>query len=222
MTMASEHEHDGVPDSESAAIGASIAATASTVAAPGDLRARIAADAERARRRPPRRRALTLAGAGAAVVLVALVTLLTTSDEQAPPTVAATARAALRAPNLPPPSVASDDERFVRARVGAVRFPNYGYESGWRVAGGRRAELGGRATTTVVYSGWGHRIGYTVVDGTPLAWPRARAVQRGDRRYAVLRRDGATIVTWRQGGHTCVLASRSAPLRAMLALATWS
>jgi hypothetical protein len=30
---------------------------------------------------------------------------------------------------------------------------------------------------------------------------------------------GAALVTWEQDGHTCILASRSAPSRALLALA---
>jgi hypothetical protein len=201
-------------------IGAAIGATAATVDAPAGLRARIAATGP-----PPRRSRRMLAAAtvcvGAAIGIA--VGLVAISDDERAPTIASAAAAALRSPAAPSPGAAPASERFVRARVGTVRFPNYGYDSGWTVAGIRRDELAGRDALTVIYRGWGDRIGYTVVDGAPLERPAgARQVVSDGRRFAVLRRGGALVVTWRQGGHTCVLASRSAPLKALLALATWS
>lgn len=210
---------DGTHD-ESEQIGATITATAATVDAPDGLRARIAAS------RPPSHRARRVLAAVTVcigMVIGIAVGLLTIPADSEPPTIAAAASAALRAPTAPSPGAAPTDERTIRARVGAVRFPNYGYDSGWTIAGVRRDELAGRRALTVVYRGGGDRIGYTVVDGAPLARPAgARQVSSDGRQFAVLRRDGALVVTWRQGGHTCVLASRSASLRALLALATWS
>jgi hypothetical protein len=211
--MADDTQH------ESDRIGAAISATVATVDAPDGLRARIAAAAT-----PPRRSRRRFAAATVCVgIAIGVVVGLVTIPDDGPPTIASAANAALRAPTAPSPGASSGNERFIRARVGAVRFPNYGYDSGWTVAGIRRDELAGRRALTVVYRGWGDRIGYTVVDGAPLNQPAgARRVSSDGRRFAVLRRDGALVVTWRQGGHTCVLASRSASLKALLALATWS
>jgi hypothetical protein len=212
--MADHAQHD------SEQIGAAIAAASATVDAPDDLRARIVPTGP-ASRRPRWALAAVTVCVGLAIGIA--VGLLAISGEDESPTVAAAASVALRAPTAPSPGAAPTGERFIRARVGAVRFPNYGYDSGWTVAGVRRDELAGRRALTVVYRGWGNRIGYTVVDGAPLDRPaRARQVSSDGRRFAVLRSGNALVVTWRQGGHTCVLASRSAPLKALLALATWS
>jgi hypothetical protein len=53
-------------------------------------------------------------------------------------------------------------------------------------------------------------VHYAIVDGAPLPMPAGRVIRLGDHRYTVLRHDGATIITWRADGHTCVLASRQA------------
>lgn len=201
-------------------IGAAIATTSATVSAPDSLRARLAES------RPPSRRPmrmLAVATVCLGVVLGIAVGLLVMPAGDGSPTVAAAANVALRAPTAPPPGTSPTNERFIRARVGEVRFPNYGYDAGWAVAGTRRDTLAGRRALTVVYRGRGARIGYTVVGGEPLARPAgARQLSNGGRRFAVLRHEGATVVTWRQGGHTCVVVSRSAPLKALLAMATWS
>jgi hypothetical protein len=49
----------------------------------------------------------------------------------------------------------------------------------------------------------------------------ATTVVRHGVRFAVLRDAGATIVTWRRGGRTCVLASRDASAAALLRIAAW-
>lgn len=204
---------------ESERIGAAIAATGATVSAPDSLRARLAAS------RPPSQRPLRIAAVTVClgVVLGIAVGLIAIPADDETPTVGAAASAALRAPTAPSPDAAPTDGRFIDVRVGEVRFPNYGYDSGWTVAGTRRDALDGRRVLTVVYRGRGHRIGYAVVDGAALAEPAgARQLFSDGRRFAVLRHHGATVVTWRQGGHTCIVASRSAPLKALLAMATWS
>jgi hypothetical protein len=76
---------------------------------------------------------------------------------------------------------------------------------------------------TVEYRGRRQRVGYTIVAGPALAVPgEAQRVRRGSLGLAVVRRDGATVVTWRRAGHTCVLASRDAPARRLLDLAAWT
>ncbi len=199
-------------------IGAAITAAAATVDAPDRLRERIAAP----RGRPPFR-ALAAVTLCVGIALGVVVGLLALPADDEPPAIAAAVDSALRPPMAAPPGADPSDERFISARVGAVRFPNYAYDSGWTVAGTRRDPLDGRRVLTVVYRGRGHRIGYAVVDGAPLAEPAgARQLSSDGRRFAVLRHDGATVVTWRQGGHTCIVASRSAPLKALLTMATWS
>jgi hypothetical protein len=123
----------------------------------------------------------------------------------------------------PAPQKDPRNERFLRAAVGGVRFPNYRYSTPFATAGARRDELGGRRATTVVYRTGVKSFGYTIVDGKPLAVPAgARRVVKDGLRLAVLRRGGAIVVTWRQGGHTCVLASRTATVRGLTAWAAWS
>jgi hypothetical protein len=112
----------------------------------------------------------------------------------------------------------------VRAEIGGVRFPNYTwYAKRWRTVGARKDELSGRDALTLVYRDGGRRVGYTIVDGEPLELPAgARRVSRKGKDLAVLRRGGALVLTWRQGGHTCVLASRELDLDELAAFATWS
>ncbi|HEY3186282.1 MAG TPA: hypothetical protein VGJ70_02325, partial [Solirubrobacteraceae bacterium] len=50
----------------------------------------------------------------------------------------------------------------------------------------------------------------------------ARRVRRGALPLAVLQHRGATVVTWRRDGHTCVLASREAGVARLVRLAAWT
>jgi hypothetical protein len=201
-------------------VGTALAATAASVSAPDALRERIATD--RTRRPRQRGRALALALACVVLAVAAVGTLLLTSGGAGAPTVAATADVALLPASAPAPAADARDANLLRAGVGAIRFPSYAEYDDWRVAGSRRDELAGRNVVTVAYDGNGHRIAYAIVAGAPLERPGGRELHRDGKGLTVLRRDGATVVTWRQQGHTCVLASRSAPLRDMLALASWS
>jgi hypothetical protein len=48
-------------------------------------------------------------------------------------------------------------------------------------------------------------------------------LQQGSERYVVLRKGDRTIVTWRRGGHTCILSGPAkVPTGKLLALASWS
>jgi hypothetical protein len=90
--------------------------------------------------------------------------------------------------------------------------------------GTRGASLHGRRTMTVAYAGaGGARVGYTILSTPPIAVPgSAQRVVRGGTRLAVWRSRGATVVTWRRAGHTCVLASRSLEASRLLELAAWT
>jgi hypothetical protein len=218
------HDHD-TDD-----IGAAISAAAQRVHAPDGLRARIDADRARAarRRRPARTWRPVLAGAGLAlaVVVVALAVLVGGgggAPGSAAPTVADAALAALRPSTGPAPAVDPRHRTLLRAGVGGVRFPEWEYAFRWHAAGVRHDRLNGRGATTVSYDGpGGTRLGYAIVEAPALDVPAGGGVvQRAGVRYTVLRRGGATIVTWRRGDHTCVLAAHGVPANRLVALAAW-
>ncbi|MCW2995871.1 MAG: hypothetical protein JWQ18_3366, partial [Conexibacter sp.] len=115
--------------------------------------------------------------------------------------------------------------QLVRAKVAGISFPNYEYAwPRWKTTGVRWDTVSGRKATTVVYRGPRGAVGYTIVDGKPLAVPAgARHVLAGGLDLAVVRRDGATVVTWQRDGHTCVLAGRGAGVeRQLVKFATWA
>ena len=206
---------------ESERIGAAIRSAVQGVEAPTALRNQIARDG---RREPVARRrwiAVPVLGVLLAAVFTS-VTLLALGSSGGP-TLAEAAGLALRAPTEAAPPGDPRNERFLRAAVGGVQFPNYRYSTPFRTAGARSDELHGRHAITVVYGLGDKRIGYTIVDGKPLSVPSgARRVTREGLRIAILRRHGALVVTWREGGHTCVLASRSASLERLVAWAAWT
>jgi hypothetical protein len=162
-------------------IAAAILRTAATVSAPQALRERLAAPAPP--RRAPRAPRLALGGALAAVA-AALVLLVSGGS----PTVQDVAAAALHAPTAPAVGTAAE----------------------WSAVGQRTDRVDGRRSVTVVYRRAGQGVHYAIVDGAPLAMPAGRVIRLGGHPYTVLRHGGATIITWRADGHTCVLASRQA------------
>jgi hypothetical protein len=108
--------------------------------------------------------------------------------------------------------------------VGSVTYPSWQDEFPWHASGKRQDTIEGRRTVTVFYENPAHvRIGYTIVDGKALDEPSGPAVRQGAEHYVVLKRGARTIVTWRRGGHTCILSGPSSvPGAKLLALASWS
>jgi hypothetical protein len=218
------------PDpAEGEAVGARIRALIDDVEAPATLRARV--EAQRAEADVTRRRfsvpalpAFGAAGALAAVV-VALVLVLSGGGSTSGPSVADAAVLALARPTAAAPMVSATDPHLVDARIGGITFPNYGYQwPKWKTVGRRADTISGRAATTVTYRGPRGDVGYTIVDGKPLAEPKgARHVTSNGLRFAVLSKGDATVVTWRRAGHTCVLAGRGQGVEAQLvAFASWA
>lgn len=198
------------------AIGAAIRDSAATVSAPERLQADIA---RRRAHRPPRARAPRLAGAAVLVAAVAAIVVLTTGGG---PSIQEVAAASLNAPTRPAPGPDQANARYIRARVDAVRFPDYAERWGWEAVGARSDRVGGREATTVIYRRGERGVHYSIVDGEPLPVPgNARRVQADGLRLAVLREGGALMVTWQRGGHTCVLASRTLGAQGLIELATW-
>jgi hypothetical protein len=152
--------------------------------------------------------ALSFATACAAAVVAFLV-----AGGPSAPTVVSAARVALAAPVAAAPAT-------LTATGTSIRFPNWSAR-GWPAAGVRHDSVGGRSLTTEFYRSYdAGTLGYTISSGAPLRWGagRVRAEVSGEV-YELISSDGARIVTWVQGGHTCILASRTASPRAMLALA---
>jgi hypothetical protein len=223
--------HDEDPDRLDAAaaeaVGRRIREAAAGVQAPPALRAHVAEQRARAAaRRAHRRRPLALGVVAASVVLLALVVVLVGGrGVRTEPSVGDAVALALSHPTAPPPARDMHDEHLTRAQVGGVHFPDYGYGwPRWRTAGTRQDTIAGRAATTVVYRGPSGDVGYTIVAGTALPEPAgARHVTAGGQRLAVLRHGDATVVTWRRGGHTCVLASRAPGAeRQLVRFAVWT
>jgi ferric-dicitrate binding protein FerR (iron transport regulator) len=227
--MTDRHDREPVLSAaDSAEVGRRVQQLAQTVQAPAALRVRLAeehhapAPARRRRRWVP-----VSAGALAAAAAVVLALVLAGGGGgPATPTVADAAAVALAGPTAAAPAVATGSETQLRAQVGGVTFPNYAYRwPQWTAAGSRRDTLHGRAATTITYRGPQGDVGYTIVDGKPLPEPDgARRVRAGGTTFAVLHRgDGSTVVTWRQGGHTCVLAGRGAGMEGQLVrFAAWA
>jgi hypothetical protein len=207
--------------SDSERIGAAIRAAAAGVEAPQGLRAEVARAA--GERRPSRRRWIAVPVLGVLLAAVITAVALVALDSGGGPTIADAAGLALKNPTAPPPAGDRRDKRFLRAEVDGVRFPNYRYSTPFHTAGARSDELHGRRALTVVYGLGDKRVGYTIVSGKPLPVPSgARRVTRDGLRLAAFRRHGALVVAWREGGHTCVLASKSVNLDRLLTWAAWS
>jgi hypothetical protein len=224
--MTNHHDHEPLlSDAESEAVGRRVRELAQEVQAPHALRARIA-DAQ-AQRRPQRaawlrRPRIALPALGGTLVAGAVAVALIVGGGAAGPTVADAAALALAHPNAAAPGVV--DVVNLDAGEGGITFPNYGYEwPKWKATGARRDTVGGRAATTVTYRGPKGDVGYTIVDGKPLAIPdHARRLTKSGTALAIYVEDGATVVTWRRDGHTCVLAGRGPGVESQLVkFATW-
>jgi anti-sigma factor RsiW len=122
-----------------------------------------------------------------------------------------------------PPGVSPHDHALLGVAIDRVVFPNWSTR-GWRTSGSRIDTLGGQHVETVYYTAEGYeRVGYAIVGGAALRITGARrAATRAGVSYWTIPDGKASVVTWRRDGHTCVLASRHAPVSALIALASMS
>ncbi|HEX2703409.1 MAG TPA: hypothetical protein VHM72_08260 [Solirubrobacteraceae bacterium] len=171
--------------------------------------------ARRSRRRLPRRGLVAVA---AALLILALLATRGHGLDARGEAHLALARATLAAP-----SQSASDHAVLAATVDGVAFPDW-RGRGWRAIGARSDVLDGHPVETVFYSSSDYgRVGYSIIAGAPLATGSVQQVlSDAGVSYAVLRVDGATVVTWRRDGRTCVLASKRAPVAVMLGLAGWA
>jgi hypothetical protein len=123
-----------------------------------------------------------------------------------------TAPTAVRAARIALDSASGATPRALVAAGTSITFPDWSAR-GWPTSGTRSDRLGGRTVTTEYYRAYQApgAIGYAIVSGAPVSWGESgRMVSRRHGDYLLLDSGGAHIVAWVQGGHTCVLASRTA------------
>jgi hypothetical protein len=199
------------------------------VQAPPALRRSVQALVDRA---PARRRGVALrwrlVGAGAlALAGVLAFVLALTARTTGQPTVVQAARLALEPATLASPTELPGNRDVLAGSVEGIAYPYWQRDFGWRAAGARVDRLGGRTVTTVFYThanathATPARIGYAIVAGRALALPGGTVSTVHGIRFHTLASAGATIVTWRRSGHTCVLAARGVPAPTLVRLAAW-
>jgi hypothetical protein len=166
--------------------------------APAALHARVRemTDGSATSRPAPRwRRSLFLPAATALAVAVAAVVVLAGGSGSSAPTVPQTAHLALAAATSPAPAEDTAHRNQLRLRVGGIAFPYYGRTSRWEATGARTDTLGGRRVVTVFYTARGHRVGYAIVDGAPLAVSGGKRLTEGGVKYWLQRAHGAQLIT---------------------------
>jgi anti-sigma factor RsiW len=191
--------------------------------APASLQHTIAAMAtdRRSRRATPVRWSFAGVAALASAAAVALVLALTSSTSGLP-SVTQASKLALRPATVASPTENPSDHALLATSVDGIAYPYWGKRFGWKTDGARTDRLAGRTITTVFYANsQAQRIGYSIVDGDALAQPTGQTVERHGVSFRVLQAGGATVLTWRRAGHTCILTARDVPSKTLLALASW-
>jgi anti-sigma factor RsiW len=187
---------------------------------PESLQTAVEASAAGARRGRSRRLVPRLAVGAAAAVAAAVVAAVLLSGGPGGPTVADAARLGTQAPTGPVPRAGKPTTRLPVA-VDGVAFPDLARFAGWRAVGVRHGSIDGRDATVMVYRKDGRRLAYVIVAGAGLARPAGGQETVIDRvHYQTLPLSGRLVVTWRRGGHTCVLIGQ-ATRRELLELASW-
>jgi anti-sigma factor RsiW len=183
----------------------------------------MAGEAKPRRGRVPRSRRWSLAGVGAlaGAAVIALVLALSTSTPGLP-SVPQAARLALRPATVASPRESPSNRALLASSVDGIAYPYWGKRFGWKTAGARTDRLGGRMITTVFYTNSrAERIGYSIVAGDALALPSGHVVWQAGVQFRLLQSGGATVLTWRRAGHTCILTAKGVSSGTMLALAGW-
>jgi hypothetical protein len=220
-------------DAEAQRHAVSVMSSLESVHAPAELHRSVqvlVAGASHSRRRRPRRRlALRLLAPGAlAAAAVAALLIALTSGGSGAPTLLKAADVALAPATLPAPAQSVSRQSELTRSVEGIAYPYWQDSFGWRATGARVDRLAGRMVTTVFYApqesahtGAG-RIGYAIVAGVPLPLPHG-GTEITDRGIAfhLLSTRGATVLTWRRAGHTCVLAARGVSSATLVHLAAW-
>src|SRR5262245_15375722 len=192
--------------------------TLETVEPPLSLQAEVGA----LRRKRERTRGRWLAPRLAAVGVVAaapIVAALVLTGGPGAPTVAEAAGFATEPPTeAAPPSTGGVE---LAVDVQGVAFPDLAQAFGWKALGVRRGRVHGRNAVVVYYGKGGRRVTYVIVSGAGLSRPMGgQTTTVSGTPYQTLRLDDRLAVTWRRGGHTCVLLGDAARAE-LVALASW-
>ena len=181
--------------------------------APFELRRRI--DDLVARPARPRRRWRRFALLGGAAATAAVVAVLVVAGNG--PSVGDVLDAAGQSPTA---VVTPTGGPLLDVDVEGTRFPDYEEKFGWRAAGQHEDDVDGRLVRTVDYRKGGETVSYSIVAGDALREPDGEDLEAEGTR---LRRIGDRVaVTWRRGGHTCVMtASGGVTLDTVAELAAW-
>ena len=191
--------------------------------APDSLRASVETQLAGARRRPRTRRAGVLGsparyvgvGAGGTAIggIVAALVLILSGGGGAL-SIAQAATLATRGARQPAPKTAPGAPGLLSARVGDLQFPNWIRDGGWRSAGERVDNTGGRRTVTVYYARPGQSIAYSIVS-TPVL---AGFTTHGEH-YATIMKNGRTTIVWQERNHTCLLSGHGVSAATLWSLA---
>ena len=171
----------------------------------------------RSRRRVPR--FVVVGAAAVAAVVVAAVAL---TGGPGSPTVADAARLAAQPPTGPRATSGRNVGDTARDRRRGRGVPRLRERYGWRASGVRRGRIDGRDATVVFYAKDGMRLAYVIVAGAGLSRPSGTqaGVVRQSRVPDTPTNNEPAGVTWRRGGHTCVLVG-DATSAELLKLASW-
>jgi anti-sigma factor RsiW len=201
-----------------------VAATSLLADDPVPQSLRVGAGERRRAQSAGRRRGWLLApglAASAALAAIAAVLVVTLTGGPAGPSVADAARFAALPPSNPAPARVEGSRTKLAVGVEGVTFPDFLRSYGWRATGVRQGKINGRDATAVFYAKGSRRVVYVIVAGSglPQPTPAARST-RGGVEYRSLQIEGRPVVTWRRGGHTCVLIGQATPAE-LLRLAAW-
>jgi hypothetical protein len=189
------------------------------IRAPASLRERVA-ELEHRRARSTRRGLATLTAGASTLLAAAIVAISLSGSGAGSPTLAQAAVLGTEGATLPSPGRDQSSPTHLRVAVDGQAYP-YWDTVGWQDTGQRRDRVAGREATTVFYSGGGGtRIAYTIVSGPALAVPASLGIERGGVGYSLVAFQGSRMVTWRRGGHTCILVGRGVPADRLLRLAS--
>lgn len=176
----------------------------------------------RARLAHGRRRALYGGAAVGLLAAIALLIVLLPAGAPGGPSVFAAAMLPGRGTSSPAPAPDPHaPETMLDLHVGGVYFPNWLKRLGWAAVGQRSDQLAGRRIVTVFYQGHGSTVAYSIVAGRALARPGGTRVRLGDVSLRTFSVNGRLVVSWRRGGHTCVLSGMGITASQLEQLASW-
>lgn len=159
--------------------------------------------------------------AGLLAVAILAVALALPGGAPGSPSIVQAADLAAQGPLLaaPPPSPMAPADKLSQ-RVQDLEFPNWS-RFGWRPTGQRIDRINGRLAVTVYYR-WNRRtIAYTIVQTPALHQLRLAYQSYGGTAFQTTTMRHRVLVTWRRGGHTCILSGVGTSRQTLFSLAAW-